>query len=60
MDAISDTYKKVILSNYGGSQETVHVCIDTQLMDGKLVLVHLYINKKEKVISSLDIEIKNN
>jgi len=58
MNVISETYKKVISSNYGGSQETVHVCVDTRLKDGKPVLVHVYVNKKEKLISSLDIEIK--
>lgn len=56
MDVISDTYKKIISSNYGGSQETVYANAYTRPINGKSILVHIYVNKKEKLISSLDIE----
>lgn len=57
MDIISDIYQGVISTNYGDSQNTVYEYKEIFLYE-KTILIHVMINKREKLISSLDIEIK--
>jgi len=56
MDIISKIYNEVISSNYGGNQNIVYIYNKTLKRNGKSVSLHIYVDKKEKLISSLDIE----